>query len=144
MPTNRGLSKTGLIRVLAARLDINLKESGALVDAFLETMTEALTDGDRIVMGGFGVLIPVMRGGKRGRNPKTGEEVAVPPHRGVVFHMASGLMASLNRECPHGVRPRCAGGGGFFVPREGQNPREMFIIDYNVLREKARSRLRTA
>ena len=97
MPTNRGLSKTGLIRVLAARLDINLKESGALVDAFLETMTEALTDGDRIVMGGFGVLIPVMRGGKRGRNPKTGEEVAVPPHRGLVFHMASGLKASLNR-----------------------------------------------
>ena len=41
MPTNRGLSKTGLIRALAARLDISLKESGALVDAFLETMTEA-------------------------------------------------------------------------------------------------------
>lgn len=30
MPTNRGLSKTGLIRALAARLDISLKESGAL------------------------------------------------------------------------------------------------------------------
>ena len=73
MPTNRGLSKTGLIRALTARLDISQKE------------------------GGFGVLIPVMRGGKRGRNPKTGEEVAVPPHRGVVFHMASGLKASLNR-----------------------------------------------
>ena len=48
-------------------------------------------------LGGFGVLVPVMRGGKRGRNPKTGEEVAVPPHRGVTFHMASGLKASLNR-----------------------------------------------
>lgn len=71
MPTNRGLSKTGLIRALTARLDISQKESGALVDAFLETVTEALTDGDRVVMGGFGVLIPVMRGGKRGRNPKT-------------------------------------------------------------------------
>lgn len=107
-------------------------------------MTEALTDGDRIVMGGFGVLIPVMRGGKRGRNPKTGEEVAVPPHRGVVF--------------PHGLRPQGVAQQvvsawcppplhmrrGLFVPREGQNPREMFIIDYNVLREKARSRLRTA
>lgn len=97
MPTNRGLSKTVLIRALTARLDISQKESGALVDAFLETVTEALTDGDRVVMGGFGVLIPVMRGGKRGRNPKTGEEVAVPPHRGMVFHMASGLKASLNR-----------------------------------------------
>ena len=89
MPTNRGLSKMGLTRALAARLGISLKESRALVDAFLETMTEALTDGDRVVMGGFGVLVPVMRGGKRGRNPKTGEEVAVPPHRGVTFHMAS-------------------------------------------------------
>ena len=97
MPTNRGLSKMGLTRSLAARLGISLKESRAPVDAFLETVTEALTDGDRVVMGGFGVLVPVMRGGKRGRNPKTGEEVAVPPHRGVTFHMASGLKASLNR-----------------------------------------------
>ena len=87
MPTNRGLSKMGLTRALAARLGISLKESRAPVDAFLETVTEALTDGDRVVMGG----------GKRGRNPKTGEEVAVPPHRGVTFHMASGLKASLNR-----------------------------------------------
>ena len=84
-------------RALAARLGISLKESGALVDAFLETVTEALTDGDRVVMGGFGVLIHVMCGGKRGRNTKTGEEVVVPPHRGVTFHMASVLKASLNR-----------------------------------------------
>ena len=35
MPTNRGLSKTGLIRALTARLDLSQKETGAPFDALL-------------------------------------------------------------------------------------------------------------
>ena len=120
MPTNRGLSKTGLIRALTARLDISQKESGALVDAFLETVTEALTDGDRVVMGGFGVLIPVMRGGKRGRNPKTGEEVAVPPHRGVVFLRPQGVAQQVvSAWCPPPLHMRR---GLFLCPERAKIP----------------------
>ncbi|MDE0475057.1 MAG: HU family DNA-binding protein [Gammaproteobacteria bacterium] len=61
------------------------------VGALLESLSDALQRGDRVVLRRFGVLQAAPRRTGMARDPRTGEPVAVPPGRVVRFRPAPGL-----------------------------------------------------
>ena len=61
------------------------------VEALLESLSDALQCGDRVVLRRFGVLNAAPRRTGVARDPRTGEPVAVPPGRVVRFRPAPGL-----------------------------------------------------
>ncbi len=65
--------KSELIESLAERADITLAKAEEVVDLFFNNITETLANGDRVEIRGFGAY--------KGRNPKTGEQITVPPKR---------------------------------------------------------------
>jgi len=67
--------KTGLQKVLVKRI----------LDEFFAGMRTSLNDGDRIELRNFGVFLVKQRKGKMGRNPRTGERVAIPERVKIVF-----------------------------------------------------------
>ncbi len=83
--------KVDLVNRVAEVSDVSRVKAALAVDTILTAMKEALRDGKRIELRGFGVF--QVRDRKRGvgRNPKTGVEVAIEPGKTVRFKPGKGL-----------------------------------------------------
>lgn len=73
--------KSELIECLAERADITLAKAEEVVDLFFNCVTETLARGDRVEIRGFGAFTVRDYKSYKGRNPKTGEQIVVPPKR---------------------------------------------------------------
>ncbi|SME96837.1 HU family DNA-binding protein [Pseudobacteriovorax antillogorgiicola] len=73
--------KSELIESLAERADITLAKAEEVVDLFFNGVTETLANGDRVEIRGFGAFTVREYKSYKGRNPKTGEQITVPPKR---------------------------------------------------------------
>lgn len=73
--------KSELIESLAERADITLAKAEEVVDLFFNNITETLASGDRVEIRGFGAFTVRDYKSYKGRNPKTGEQITVPPKR---------------------------------------------------------------
>ena len=87
----------------AVRVEIGLprKESGRLVEAVLAEMCDALARGEDVKLSSFGSFMLRGKGERTGRNPKTGEEVPIPPRRILVYRPSNKL-----KDAPEPVRQR--------------------------------------
>ncbi len=66
-------------------------EAKQAVEAVFESMRLALRSGEKVVLQGFGSFHVVMAKPKKGRNPKTGEAVPIPPRRRIRFKPTKGF-----------------------------------------------------
>jgi integration host factor subunit beta len=71
------MNKSGMIDTLAAERGISLKKAEEIVNTVFDAMTEALLTGERIEIRGFGSFVVNSYKAYKGRNPKTGESIAV-------------------------------------------------------------------
>jgi len=73
-------------------LETTKKELYSIVSEVFELIENALRDGEKVQISGFGTFIVKMRKGKMGRNPRTGEEVPVPDRKVIVFKPSKKLL----------------------------------------------------
>ena len=73
-------------------------ECEAVVRAILDRISEALVAGDRVEIRGFGAFSITELGARQGRNPRTGESVAVAEKKNVRFKPGKDMRQRLN---PH-------------------------------------------
>lgn len=52
-----------------------------IVDAIMGTITDALEDGEKVMLAGFGVFDVAQRKAREGRDPRTGEKIQIPAKR---------------------------------------------------------------
>ena len=67
------------------------KQADALLAGMVEAVTEHLKKGDRIRMGGLGILEVKNREARMGRNPGTGEAIKIAASKKVAFRVAKEL-----------------------------------------------------
>jgi integration host factor subunit beta len=73
------MTKSGLIEAVAEKTPhISKKDTEIVVNTIFDSMTRALKQGERIEIRGFGSFSLHFRPPRLGRNPKTGESVALP------------------------------------------------------------------
>jgi integration host factor subunit beta len=96
-PAEATLGKSGLAEEVAATIEIRLHDAARIVDVILDSMVRALQSGDRIEIRGFGTFGIRKRGPRAGRNPKTGDPIAVPAKRVAFFALSRRLGKDLNR-----------------------------------------------
>ncbi|MCA1743611.1 MAG: HU family DNA-binding protein [Desulfonatronovibrio sp.] len=90
------MNKSELIRNLAEDRDISLDEATEIVSIFFDSMKDAFKNGDRVEIRGFGSFKIKEYEGYQGRNPKTGEKVAVTPKKLPFFRAGKELKEYLN------------------------------------------------
>ena len=95
-PSRTAMTKADLIGVVAKRLDITQVQAGIIVEAALRSVVSALQTGQEVEIRGFGSFRFRKRAPRKGRNPKTGERVDVPPKKIPYFKMGKELKALLN------------------------------------------------
>ena len=92
------MNKADLTRALTAHNDITLKKAEEVVNRFFAAMVEALAEGDRVEIRGFGSFSVRAYDSYMGRNPRTGEKLEVKPKRLPFFKASRELLGWLNRE----------------------------------------------
>ncbi len=71
------MNKTDLINVVAAEAGLSKKDSEAAVNATLAAIANALKEGDKVQLIGFGTFEVKERAARTGHNPKTGEAIEI-------------------------------------------------------------------
>jgi len=91
------MTKRGIIEeLLARRQGFSHRESETLVNAMFEAMAQMLEQGERIEIRGFGSFGVKQRRARQGRNPRTGELVAVEAKRIPFFRAGKELRVEIN------------------------------------------------
>ena len=88
------LTRAELTEKVQQVIGLPLKESDIVVCTILDSMVRALRSGNKVEIRGFGTFNTRQRGGRTGRNPKTGARVDVPPKR-IPFFKASKELREL-------------------------------------------------
>src|SRR4030066_1150342 len=90
------MNKAELITKVSERTNVTQKVAKVIVDTLVDGMKESLEKGDRIEIRGFGSFVVRNYGGYKGRNPKTGEIVEVPPKKLPFFKVGKELKELVN------------------------------------------------
>ncbi len=89
------VTKAELADALFERLGLNKREAKDMVDGFFDEIRAALERGESVKLSGFGNFQLRDKPQRPGRNPKTGEEIAITARRVVTFHASQKLKAAV-------------------------------------------------
>jgi DNA-binding protein HU-beta len=90
------VNKSELIDEVVRRMDINKGSVVRAVDMVFDIISETLKKGDSVTLSGFGTFTVSARAARNGRNPRTGQTIAIPPSRSPRFKAGKGLKDALN------------------------------------------------
>lgn len=79
------MNKTELISAVSAATNVSKKDTAAVIEEPLKTIAQAMTDGDKVQLIGFGTFETHTRGERTGKNPRTGETVKIAACKSPAF-----------------------------------------------------------
>ena len=85
------MNKTELIAAVAEKADLSKKDAEAAITATVDAITEALTQGEKVQLVGFGSFEVKTRAARVGRNPRTGEEIPISEAKLPMFKAGKAL-----------------------------------------------------
>jgi len=89
------MTKAELIESIAKRAELPRPKAEDIVNGLFDDIIDALKRGDKVNISGFGTFAVAERKGRTGRNPKTGEAIAIAPSRAAKFKAGKTLKESL-------------------------------------------------
>lgn len=90
------MTKAELIEQLAHSGELNRQSAERIFNAFLEAVKEALCRDGKITLAGLGTFAVEGRECRRGRNPRTGEEIEIPACKVVKFRPSKVLKEAVD------------------------------------------------
>lgn len=85
------MTKTDLLNEIAAKAGLTKVQAKAALDATLESISQAIANDDKVQLIGFGTFSVVEKPERKGRNPRTKEEIVIPARKVVKFKPGAGL-----------------------------------------------------
>jgi len=90
------MNKSELVEALSNEMDLTYKKSEEIVNIVFDSMSQALAEGGRIEIRGFGSFVVKDYKAYMGRNPKTGEVIRVRPKKLPFFKVGKELRERVN------------------------------------------------
>ena len=90
------MNKSELIDAIAAKADLSKASAGKALDAFVEAVSDAMKQGDQVVIVGFGSFTVRQREARTGRNPRTGETINIAASNLPAFKPGKALKDAVN------------------------------------------------
>lgn len=90
------MNKVELVEKVAINAGLTKTQAEAAINAFVETLTDVLKDGDKINLKGFGTFEVREREARTGRNPRTGETMTIAASKVPAFKASSTLKKVVN------------------------------------------------
>ena len=91
------MNKGELIAKIAEESKLTKKAAEAALDAFMSSVEDALTKGEKVQLVGFGTFEVRQRAARKGRNPQTKAEIKIPASKAPVFKAGKALKETVNK-----------------------------------------------
>lgn len=95
--SSKTVTRADLAEAVYQEVGLSRNESADLVESVLSTIADTLVAGENVKISSFGSFMLRDKGGRVGRNPKTGEEVPIEPRRVLVFRPSQVMKGRINR-----------------------------------------------
>ena len=90
------MNKSELVEQIAKEVELPKVQVAKLVDAFTETIINALKNGDDVRLVGFGSFSVTDRKAREGKNPQTGEKIKIPAKKVAKFKPGQNFADQVN------------------------------------------------
>ena len=91
------MNKGQLVESIASKSELSTKQAQSAVNAFIETVKEALASGDSVSLIGFGTFLVRERAARIGINPRTKETVQIAASKAPAFKAGASFKDALNK-----------------------------------------------
>ena len=91
------MNRMELVAAMAEKTGVSKKSADESLRAFIDTVTDALVNGDKVQLVGFGSFEVRKRAARKGRNPQTKEEIKIPASKSPVFKAGKALKDIVNK-----------------------------------------------
>lgn len=91
------MNKTELVAAIAEKAEISKKDAEKALSAAIASITDALTNGDKVQLVGFGTFEVRARDARKGKNPRTGEEITIAASKVPAFKAGKALKDIVNK-----------------------------------------------
>lgn len=85
------MNKTELVAAVAAKAELSKKDAEAAVNTVFDSVKDALAEGDKVSLIGFGTFSVKTRAARTGLNPRTKETIEIPESKVPAFKAGSAL-----------------------------------------------------
>lgn len=91
------MNKTQLTEVLATKTNMKKKDAEAAINNVFAAITDALANGEKVQISGFGSFETKKRAARMGRNPHTHEAMEIPAFKSATFSPSKTLKNAINK-----------------------------------------------
>ena len=91
------MNKAQLIEAMAVKTGDSKKATGEALNAFVSIVSDAMKNGDKIQLVGFGTFETRARAARKGKNPQTGAEIKIPACKAPAFKAGKALKDIVNK-----------------------------------------------
>lgn len=91
------MNKTDLINAVAEKTGLSKKDSDKAVNAVIAAIVESVAREEKVQIVGFGTFEVRVRSARKGRNPRTKEEIDIPESRLPVFKAGQPFKAAVSK-----------------------------------------------
>jgi len=91
------VNKAELVSAVADKTGLTKKDSEKAINAMVEAVGDALRNGEKVSLVGFGTFEVRSRGARTGRNPQTGEQIRIPATKVPAFKAGKSLKDIVGR-----------------------------------------------
>jgi DNA-binding protein HU-beta len=90
------MNKLDLIAAVAQETELSKAKAAEVVEAVFSAIEKSLKQKEEVRLVGFGTFVAADREATKGRNPRTGEEIAIPASTSVRFRAGKTLKDAVN------------------------------------------------
>jgi integration host factor subunit alpha len=92
------MTKADLVEKIFEKIGLSKKEAQEIIEILFDTMKQAFIEGESVKISSFGTFNVRQKTARRGRNPKTGDDLEITPRRVITFRASNQLKEELVKE----------------------------------------------
>lgn len=92
------MTKADLVDKIFEKIGLSKKEAQEIIEILFETMRQTFVEGESVKISGFGTFNVRNKVARRGRNPKTGDELEISPRKVISFRASNQLKDVLEKQ----------------------------------------------
>lgn len=89
------MNKTELVTSIAKKTGLSKKDSESAVNAFINSVVESLSGGDKVQLVGFGTFEVRHRSERQGRDPRTNSPITIPASKAPAFKVGKAFKTAV-------------------------------------------------
>lgn len=92
------MTKADLVERIFEKIGLSKKESQEIIEILFDTIKQTFIEGESVKISGFGTFNVRKKMARRGRNPKTGDDLEITPRRVITFRASNQLKSVMEKK----------------------------------------------